>query len=289
MQISNDDKKFLELYSDSKYQKPSVTVDAVILRMIDKENDNYRKLPEKKLQVFLTYRKYPPFVDHYAVVGTFIDLNNTLEHTLDLCVKNKISLNNFYKEQLFTFGDKQRDPRTRVLSVSYLLLTNAEESLSNGEWFDFEIKQTENKTEVLNDGYAVEKDIIITLRNGETILNNHLKLKINSSGLKMEKVLEIVSSDLAFDHIKLIYFALDRLKNKLEYTDIAFNLLPQKFTLTELKNCYEEILGTKLLDANFRRKTSDLVCPLNEFTGEKGHRPSQLFTHNPNWDRDANF
>ena len=71
-----------------------------------------------------------------------------------------------------------------------------------------------------------------------------------------------------------------RLKNKLEYTDIIFNLLPEKFTLTELKNCYEEILGTKLLDANFRRKTAGLVVPLNEFTQDKGHRPSQLFKHN---------
>lgn len=289
MQITSEDKKFLELYSDSNYQKPSVTVDAVVLRMIDKENDNYRKLPEKKLQVFLTNRKYPPFVNRYAVIGTFIDLNNTLDHTLDLCVKKKISLNNFYKEQLFTFGDKQRDPRTRVLSVSYMLLTNAQENLENGEWFDFDIKEQEGKKEILDEGYKNEKDIFITLTNGDKVYNNHLKLKINRLGLKMEKELEIISSDLAFDHIKLIYFALDRLKNKLEYTDIAFNLLPKKFTLTELKNCYEEILGTKLLDANFRRKTAELVSPLNEYTGEKGHRPSQLFQHNPNWDRDANF
>ncbi len=288
MKISSEEKQFLELYSDSHYQKPSVTVDAVVLRMIDKESDNYRKLPEKKLQVFLTYRKYPPFVNHYAVVGTFIDLNNTLEETLDLCVKNKISLDNFYKEQLFTFGDKQRDPRTRVLSVSYMLLTHNQE-LNNGKWFDFDIQEREILSEISQEGYHVEKEITITLSNGEEVLNNKLKLSIKSSELKMEKKLEIISSDIAFDHIKLIYFALDRLKNKLEWTDIAFNLLPKKFTLTELKNCYEEILGTKLLDANFRRKTADLVCPLNEYTSDKGHRPSQLFKHNPNWDRRLNI
>ncbi len=289
MQISNEEKKFLELYSDSNYKKPSVTVDAVILRMIDKESDNYRKLPEKKLQVFLTHRNYPPFKDYYAAVGTFIDLNNTLEETLDLCVLNKVSLTNFYKEQLFTFGDKQRDPRTRVLSVSYMLLTNRNENLENGKWFDIEIEEKKSTTEVSSEGYQVEKDITIILSNGEKVLNNQLKLKIKSSGIKMEKELEILSSELAFDHIKLIYYALERLKNKLEYTDIAFNLLPDKFTLTELKNCYEEILGTKLLDANFRRKTADLVCPLNEYTSDKGHRPSQLFKHNPNWDRKINY
>lgn len=289
MQTSIEDKKFLELYSDSEYQKPSVTVDAVILRMVDKETDNYRKLPEKKLQVYLTNRKYSPFIHHYAVIGTFIDLNNTLDETLDLCVKNKVSLNNYYKEQLFTFGDKQRDPRTRVLSVSYMLLTNKEEELANGQWFDISIENVNTKTEVLAEGYNVEKEIKITLSNEETTLENNLKLKLISKGIKMEKELEIISTDLAFDHIKIIYLALDRLKNKLEYTDIVFNLLPKKFTLTELKNCYEEILGTKLLDANFRRKTSDLVTPLNEFTSDKGHRPSQLFEHNPKWDSNLNF
>ena len=88
---------------------------------------------------------------------------------------------------------------------------------------------------------------------------------------------------MAFDHIKIIYYALERLKNKLEYTDIVFNLLPEKFTLTELKNSYEVILGNNLLDANFRRKISNMVTPINEFTENKGHRPSQLFIHQPDW------
>ena len=80
MRISEEDKKFLELYSDSEYEKPSVTVDAVILRLVDKDSNNYRKLPEKKLQVYLMKRKYPPFKDCYSVVGTFIDLNLSLIH-----------------------------------------------------------------------------------------------------------------------------------------------------------------------------------------------------------------
>ena len=52
MNLSKDDEKFLELYSDSEYDKPSVTVDAVIFRIKSVKNKNYRKLPEKRLQVF---------------------------------------------------------------------------------------------------------------------------------------------------------------------------------------------------------------------------------------------
>ncbi len=286
MEISNQDKKFLELYSDSEYQKPSVSIDAIIFRMVDKDCNNYRKLPQKKLQVFLTKRKYPPFVGQYAIIGTFIDLNHTLNETMKLCVKNKVGLEKFYNEQLFTFGEKQRDPRTRVVSVSYLLLTSAQEELENGEWFDVDLERLSTNISSFNDGYSREKTVKLILSNSETKLESILKIKIENKELETTKDVEIVSTELAFDHIKMIYYAIDRIKNKLEYTDIAFNLLPKKFTLTELKNCYEVLLGTKLLDANFRRKINGLVLPLNEFTSDKGHRPSQLFKHNPNWDKD---
>ena len=75
------------------------------------------------------------------------------------------------------------------------------------------------------------------------------------------------------------------MKNKLEYTDIVFNLIDKEFTLTELKKCYEIILGETLLDANFRRKISNMVEPINKFAEAKGHRTSQLFVHNPNWSK----
>ena len=285
MEISDEDKKFLELYSDSIYEKPSVTVDAVILRLVDKETNNYRKLPEKKLQVYLLNRKYSPFKDKFAIVGTFIDLNNELAKTMKLCVESKVGLENFYYEQLYTFGEKQRDPRTRVLSVSYMLLTN-QSKLHGGEWFDIDLNNGKIKLESFENGYRSEREVGIILTSGDTVLKNNLIVKSEKKGIERVSEVEVVNSDIAFDHIKIIYYALNRLKNKLEYTDIIFNLMKEKFTLTELKNSYEVILGERLLDANFRRKTASLVLPLNEYTQDKGHRPSQLFKHNPNWNKD---
>ena len=124
------------------------------------------------------------------------------------------------------------------------------------------------------------------MTSGDTVLKNNLIVKSEKKGIERVSEVEVVNSDIAFDHIKIIYYALNRLKNKLEYTDIIFNLMKEKFTLTELKNSYEVILGERLLDANFRRKTASLVLPLNEYTQDKGHRPSQLFKHNPNWNKD---
>lgn len=283
MKLTNENNGFFALYSDSKYEKPSVTVDAVIFRLINKENNNYRKLPEKKLQVFLTKRDYPPFKNYFAAVGTFIDLNNELSESMKLCVKNKVNLDNFYHEQLFTFGDKSRDPRTRVISVSYLLLTNENSVLTNGEWFDIDLKQTSCERKQKENGYLQKQTINLTLKNENLTLENQLLIELEKTSLEEKKQIQIKNSTLAFDHIKIIFYALERLKNKLEYTDIIFNLLPEKFTLTELKQCYEVILNEKLLDANFRRKTSKMVQATNEFVRGKGHRSSQLFKHNPNW------
>lgn len=283
MKISKEDKKFLELYSDSQYEKPSVTVDAVVFRIVDKKTDNYRKLPEKKMQVYLTKRKFSPYKDCYGIIGTFIDLKNELSETMQLCVKNKIGLENYYFEQLFTFGDKSRDPRTRVISTSYMLLTNSQSHTENGEWFDIDIIEEKHSITNTKEGYITNKTINITLSNQNISLCNILEVTNSKNGLRETKTVEATKNSLAFDHIKIIYYATERLKNKLEYTDIIFNLLPEKFTLTELKQCYEVILNEHLLDANFRRKTSKMVSPTADYVVGKGHRSSQLFTHNPNW------
>lgn len=83
---------------------------------------------------------------------------------------------------------------------------------------------------------------------------------------------------LAFDHATILNYALERLRNKLEYTTVGFQLLPEKFTLTELQEVYAAILGKQLDKRNFRRKMSVLriLKPLPEYR-RGGQRPAQLY------------
>lgn len=83
---------------------------------------------------------------------------------------------------------------------------------------------------------------------------------------------------LAFDHRKILDYAVERLRNKLEYTTVGFQLLPEKFTLSELQGVYEAILGRKLDKRNFRRKMSllKILKPLQEVR-RGGRRPARLF------------
>ena len=83
---------------------------------------------------------------------------------------------------------------------------------------------------------------------------------------------------LAFDHKSILDYALERLRNKLEYTTVGFQLLAEKFTLGELQAVYEAILGRPLDKRNFRRKLAllGILKPLREWR-RTGRKPAQLF------------
>jgi 8-oxo-dGTP diphosphatase len=84
---------------------------------------------------------------------------------------------------------------------------------------------------------------------------------------------------LAFDHTEILRTAVERLKGKVRYQPIGFELLPPKFTLSQLQHLYEAVLGTELDKRNFRKKVLSfgLLVPLKESQMLGRHRPAQLF------------
>lgn len=87
----------------------------------------------------------------------------------------------------------------------------------------------------------------------------------------------------AFDHATILDAALTRLRGKLRYEPIGFELLPPKFTLTQLQRLYESVLGTEIDKRNFRKKvlSLELLIPLKETHRDGPHRPAQLFRFDP--------
>ena len=85
---------------------------------------------------------------------------------------------------------------------------------------------------------------------------------------------------LAFDHPRIVDYALERLRSKINYTTISFQLLPRQFTLTELQGSYEVILGRRLDKRNFRRKMLQLgiLKGTREFKAHGRQRPARLYT-----------
>jgi 8-oxo-dGTP diphosphatase len=186
------------------------------------------------LHALLIQRAAPPFEGGWALPGGFILHGESLEDAALRELGEETGVRNLYLEQLYSFGDPDRDPRGRVISVAYYALVAADRApLSAGS---------------------------------------------DASDARWWPVAK--HPPLAFDHGRILEYALERLRNKLEYTTVGFQLLPPKFTLTQLQLVYEAILGRALDKRNFRRKMEllGILKPLKEWAREGRSRPPQLFT-----------
>lgn len=273
-----------------EFFKPSVTVDTIIFTVRDLNVDNYRKLPEKKFQVLLVKRAGEPYKDKWSLPGTFVGKEERFEEAVNRCLEEKANIKDIYLEQLYSWGDPQRDPRERVISTSYMGLVDAGDiqikagkNVEDIEWFNIKLNTIKEKSKEKKDGYYKTEEIEIILENRDITLKSRVKVVkelVNGNTIIYTQILQ---SDLAFDHAKILIYAIERLKNKVEYTTIAFNLMPEKFTLTKLQQVYEILLDKPLLKANFRRKIAEMVIETEEYEENAGHRPSKLYKFNPNW------
>ena len=205
-----------------KQKYPIVAVDAVIFSVI-----------KNKLNVLLIKIKYGPFAGKWGVPGGKAGVNETLDQAARRELFEKTGIKNVYLEQLYSFDDLKRDPKTRIVSVAYFALVNSAAA---------KLKATGKYEDII--WFPVDK---------------------------LKK--------LAYDHNKIIDYALTRLKYKLEYTNVVYSLLPEKFTLGELQKVYEAVLKRKLDKRNFRKKMFFLNL-IKETGAETGvpHRPSKLYS-----------
>lgn len=265
-----NEEEFLSHYDSSQFEKPSVTSDVLVFSVADEPQGNYRKLNEKHFAVLLVKRTDYPFKDKWCLPGGFIGIDETTNEAAKRVLKSETNLEDIYLEQLYTFDEVKRDPRMRIISVSYMALVDKNKLQnklsSNASWFNMK---------VLED----DKTISVTLDNGNESFSFSVGKELREHTTDRYEYKVIKNENLAFDHPLVIASGISRLKNKLEYTDIVFNMMPEYFTLGELQQVYEVILNKKLLDPAFRRIISSKVIKTDKVKTGGGHRPSVLFKY----------
>lgn len=266
----SSEEEFLNHYDSSKFEKLSMTTDILIFSISNNPTDNYRKLNEKLFSVLLVKRDDYPFKDKWCLPGGFVKIDEDLEDAPKRILANETNIHDIYLEQLYTFGSVNRDPRMRIVSTSYMALIDKnrlnDKLNNNASWFNINIIED-------------EKEISVYLENGIEEIKFKIKKILKEKTTDRYKF-EILENDkLAFDHPLVIVSGIERLKNKIEYTDIVFNMMPEYFTLGELQQVYEIILGKKLLDPAFRRIIADKVVKTDKMQTGGGHRPSYLFKY----------
>jgi 8-oxo-dGTP diphosphatase len=231
-----------------KYHYPfpmaSHTVDAVVFGL---------DVGNKSLKVLLIERGHEgqPFYGCWALPGGFVnvDTDATLLDAILRELKEETDSTPRYLEQLATFGDKDRDPRGRVISTAFLTLVcpedltvKAGDDAAKAQWFDI-------------------RDLDLWFR----------PLHARPGAKQPVK--------LAFDHAAIIMAGLNRLRSKLRWQPIGFDLLPEQFTLPDLQRVYEAILGVTLDKRNFRAKVMKfgVLVETSKTDKTRSGRPARLY------------
>ena len=295
---SSEEREYLENYNIEQFERPSVATDIVAFAVMqDGEQSNIRKLENRELKLLLVKRSQFPYKDAWALPGGFLRPDETIEETAKRELLEETGVENPFLHLAGVYSEARRDPRGWIISNSFISLINAENCSLRADtdawdaaWFCVKL-QSDNTSS--DDSTSTTKIIkhILTLSFDSASSDSNIKgdENIEIKAIVSEKSTikghnhvssyQIVDSgELGFDHAKIIVQSLLELRDMMEYDlRIAFDLLPESFTLAQLQSTIEKVTDKKFLSANFRRKASDYVEETGEVIEGYGHRPAMLF------------
>lgn len=205
-----------------EYARPALTVDCVVFG-----------LDEEDLKVLLIQRDLDPFKGCWALPGGFVHVGESIEDAAQRELTEETGVKRIFFEQLYTFGQPERDPREHVVTVAYYAL----------------VRMSDHRLQAATDAR-------------------------NAAWFGIDDV-----PKLAFDHRKILDMAHERLKTRVRYQPIGFELLPSKFPLRTLQHLYEAVLERELDKRNFRKKIlgMDVLEELDEIETNVSHRAARLY------------
>ena len=178
-----------------------------------------------KLRLMLSRRNAPPYEGRPALPGRFVGLGENAETAVQRLLSEMLPVADPFIEQLYTFSEVDRDPRGRVISMAYLVIV---------PWNRLEevLARPGNMMRPYEADFR-EGQLLLTGPDGETLTDG----------------------DLGFDHGRIAETGIQRLRGKIDYTDIGFRFIGDlaAFPLSELQTVFEAVLDTTLDKSNFRR------------------------------------
>jgi 8-oxo-dGTP diphosphatase len=201
-----------------------------------------------RLRAVLMKRDAHPDLGKWALPGSFVRMDESLDQAAQRVLATKVGLSGVFLEQLYTFGRPDRDPRTRVITVAYYALVDAAR-------------------------------LAATLKPDVQLAELRVAWEGEQGGAAQTVDEEGRTRPLAFDHAEILGLVVQRLRGKLDYAPIGFELLPREFTLRDLQTIHETILGRRHNKDSFRRRLLDsgLIVPTGKLEQDVGHRPAELY------------
>jgi 8-oxo-dGTP diphosphatase len=190
------------------------------------------------VSVLLIRRKYPPFKDHWALPGGFVTEDESLEEAVRRELEEETGIRVHFLEQLYTFGQPERDPRRRVVSVAYFALVKSSHY-------------------------------------------QELRASTDANDVQWFSIKKLPK--LAFDHKSIVQTAIGRVRAKIRYQPIGFELLDKTFPFSDLEKLYTTLLDREIDRRNFAKKmlALNILDETDEQVKPEGKgRPSKMYQFN---------
>jgi len=205
---------------------------------------------DNALRVLLVRRSEHPHARRWALPGGFVARRESLDAAAARVLARKAGLEGIFLEQLYTFGAVERDPRTRVVAVAYYALVDAARLAAAA-------RAPAAALATVQVAWAGEAGGVAEVRGPDGAV-----------------------LPLAFDHAEVLGTAVLRLRGKLDYAPVGFPLLPERFTLRDLQEVHETVLGRPLNRDSFRRRmlASGQLRATGDHERDVPYRPAEFYT-----------
>jgi 8-oxo-dGTP diphosphatase len=231
-----------------EFEKPSIAIDTVIIRVKNTIEESNRQVSPKKMQVLLISDKNENEGDkEWYLPGTILRLGETPKDAIDRVLENKTHLSDAYFEQLYTVADNPlRDARGHIISIVYIGIVNSIDNIkiNDSSRYNFEWAWIEKKDK-----------------------SQERYMRLESSDKIIKK--------LKYDHTNIINDTIKRLQGKLMYSELGFSFVNKEFTIKELENSFIAINERDI--PGFRRIISNKIEGTGIMSDGKAFRPAELY------------